>query len=153
MSKIYELLVAFADDFIIEDVGVPHIQIGGGNYIVLSTSHDSRLASAMDNSPHFDSAIVGRFRKYVSAQTFNLAFRKRVRSRSDLKIVHPVDPQDLELIMSEPDFRHASNHRINGAITEPKSSFKVFFSNLLYCDFEHGGNQYSTRNVVYDAMR
>lgn len=153
MGKVHDILVAFVDDFIIEDVGPPNIQIGSGNYVVISTSPHSRLGRAVENSPHFDNAVVGRFRKYGVSETINLAFRKRTKSWSDLKIIHPVDSQDFEVIMSDPDFRRASHHRINGAITDPKSSFKLFFSNLLYCDFEHGVDQYSTRNVVYDAMR
>lgn len=153
MGKLHNILLAFSDDFIIEDVGSPNVQIGSGNYVVLSTDHFSALGRAVENSVHFDSAVVGRFRQYGLSETLNLAFRKRAKSQSDLKIIHPVDTQDFALIMSDPAFRHAADRRLNGAVTDPKSSLKVFFSNLLYCDFEHAGHQYSTRNVVYGAMQ
>ncbi|MDA5241023.1 hypothetical protein EXN32_22455 [Agrobacterium tumefaciens] len=154
MTKLYNLLSQYPNDFQLMDFRSGPLVIGSGNYIVIEvTQKFGQLEEAIRALPETSALLHCVLKEPVPVnENHELIFRKNGRITGDVFIIHPLDISDHQAISSDKSFKRAAS-TYDAILIEDKDDLNAVGSDGYFQHFVYNGKEYAVPDTTFNVMK
>ncbi len=154
MTKVYNLLSQYPNDFQLVDFRTGPLEIGSGHYIVLEVTEKFGQLDTAIRALSETSALLQCVLKepHPINKNYNLIYKKNGRISGDFFIIHPLDISDHQAISSDKSFKRATS-AYDAILIEDKNDLSAIGSDGHFQHFVYQGKEYAVPDTSFNVMK